>query len=267
MTTYPEFKDALQQLLVLTDAYGVQMFTALLPRIIDDAEGRILGDPDLDFLWLRTVDVTQVTSPGVRSVPIPARFIVVEGVNLITPANTLTTAAGATRVPLLRTTRSFLDQIWPTESLTASPAPFETYYAIYSQNEPASAEPEIDEPGDLPSAIKIAPTPDGIYRVEYTGTYQPAPLSEINTETLLSTYYPDLLLSAAMVFGCALLKNWSSMAEDPRSAVSWEAHYQMQKGLAIGQSHRQKSQGAGWSPHGPATMALTSRTGPAPAGG
>jgi hypothetical protein len=255
----------MQQLLVLTDAYGVQMFNALLPRIIDDAEGRIYNDPELDFLFTRTTDVSEITTPGVRSVAIPERFIVVEGVSLITPANTLPSAAGSTRVPLLRTTRAFLDLTWPNESLTLAPAPFETYYAIFSQQEPADANPEIDDPGNLPSAIKIGPTPDGQYRVEFTGTYQPAPLSATNTPTLLSMHYPELLMAAAMVFGCALLKNWSAMADDPRSAVSWEAHYQTLKTVAIGQSHRQKSQGPSWSAHGPPVLANLSRTGQPPA--
>lgn len=249
---YAEFQADLQGLLVLTDETGQSIFNSLLPRIIDDAEGRIYRDPELDFLWLRTDDVSAMTEGGIRSVAIPAKFIIVEGVSLITPAGKKPTEEGARRIPLLRTDKRMLDIFWPIESNVFPPVPYETYYAIYDMNEPGNTDADGGEPGNLPSSIKIAPTVDGAYNVEFFGTYRPPPLSEDNPTTLLSTRYPELLLAAAMVFGCALLKNWSSMADDPKSAISWEAHFGAVKEVAVAESKRQKSQGPNATPSGPA---------------
>lgn len=248
---FTEFSNEMMQLLVLTDPYGQTMFNSLLPAIIADAEGRIYRDTDLDFLWQRTVDDTQVTTPGSRDVPIPAKFTILEGVSLIVPAPLVPSQAGAKRIPLLRLTRQVLDQIWPTESLVFPPTLFETYYAIYGMNQPAGGGDEADEALALPSSIKIAPTPDGQYHAEFTGLYQPPPLSAENPTTILATQYPELLLAAAMVFGCALLKNWSAMADDPRSAISWEAHYQALKMVTAAEVDRQKAQSDSMTASGP----------------
>ena len=249
---YTELQTEMQQLLVLADPYGQVMFNALLPAIIADAEGRIYRDTALDFLWQRTVDVTQITTPGFRDVPIPSQFTILEGVSLITPAGLLPSQKGARRIPLLLLTRQVLDLTWPNESLIQAPTPFETYFAVYSEQESVGDGEESDEAIAVPSSVKIAPTPDAAYHTEFTGLFNPPPMSATNPTTRLATLYPELFLAAAMVFGCALLKNWSAMADDPRSAISWEAHYNMLKMVAAAESDRIKSQSDAMTASGPA---------------
>lgn len=263
---YNQFKNTLQTLLTLTDQFGGAAFNATLPRLIEDAEGRIFNDPDMDFLWQRLTDTTQVTSNQVRSVPIPATVKIIETVNLILPANTQPSEPDARRVQLLRVTRPVLDVFWPVERDVQTPKAWETFYAIYGQDEgisnkvdagqgavAANADVPADaaEPGNLPSAILIGPTPDGQYVVEFAGVGRPAPISADNQTTILSATYPELLIAAGMVFGCALLKNWSAQAEDPRAAISWEKHFQDVKAVVTADANRQKSLAPGFTPSGP----------------
>ena len=81
--TYAEYIAALQLLAVMQDANGQALLAEILPQVIQYAELRLYRDPDLDFLATRTTDVSQKTTRGFRSVPIPAQFIVVEAVSLI----------------------------------------------------------------------------------------------------------------------------------------------------------------------------------------
>ncbi len=121
---YLQYVQYLQQMLVLTDLYGQQMFNSLLPMIITFAENLIYREPDFDFLSTRTSDITQTTTTGARSVPIPPQFLIVENVNLITPAGANPHSPGYQRVPLLRASRAFIDATWPQESATATHGPF-----------------------------------------------------------------------------------------------------------------------------------------------
>ena len=255
--TYAEYIAALQLLAVMQDANGQALLAEILPQVIQYAELRLYRDPDLDFLATRTTDVSQKTTRGFRSVPIPAQFIVVEAVSLILPANTLPTIAGAQRLPLLRTTRPWLDTVWPVESIVQPPAPFETYWAMFSEEEAA----EGDDPLPGPSAFLIGPTPDDVYVAEVTGTFRPAPLSAANPQTFISIYLPDLMLSASMVFVAGFQKSYGQQSDDPRLAMSWEQIYQEQKRSAAVEEARKKSLSVGGSPYPPALLAGMPRSG------
>lgn len=260
--TYTEYVAALQFLAVMQDTNGQALLNQILPQVISYAELRMYRDPDLDFLAMRTTDTTQITTRGIRSVPIPPQFVIVEEVTLFLPANTRPTSAlgvpaGMQRVPLLRTTQPWLDLVWPTESLVQPPAPFETYYAIFSEGEIAVG----DDPVPGPSAFLIAPTPDDTYYAEVNGTFRPAPLSETNQQTFLSLYLPDLMLSASMVFVAGFQKSYGQQSDDPKLAMSWEAIYQEQKGSAAVEEARKHSRSYGWTPYAPAPLANVQRTG------
>lgn len=260
--TYDEYVAALQFLAVMQDPNGQALLNQILPQVISYAELRIYRDPELDFLATRTTDTTSITQRGIRSALIPPQFVVVEGVTLLLPANTRPTAAlgvpaNMERVSLLRADRDFLDTTWPIESLVQRPAHFETYYAIFSQQETA----EGDDPVPLPSSFLIAPTPDNTYYAELTGTFRPAALSATNPQTFISVFLPDLMLSASMVFVAGTQKSYGQQSDDPRLAMSWEQLYTKQKQGAAVEEARKKSQSSGWSPYPPAPLANIPRTG------
>lgn len=263
--TYAEWLTTVTTILNITDDDGRAAFAALAPRYIERAELRMYRDPDLDFLATRTVDESQRTSAGLRAVPVPAKFIVLENASLITPANTA--ANEGTRIPLLRAGRPWCDAIWPTESLTRAPAAFETYWALFSMYEAVASGAEADEPVALPSSIIIAPTPDNSYVVEYTGTFRPAALSADNPTTFLTTYLPDLFIAASVVAGAAYQRDFGAINApgDPSLTTYWDREYQSGKFGAAVEEARRKAQSVDWTAYAPTPLANTHRTeNPAP---
>lgn len=257
---YSQWLTAITTILNITDSYGLATFNALVDRIIEYAELMMYRDPDLDFLATRTEDSSKTTMTGVRSVAIPSQFVIVDSVALITPANSI--PSDGTRIPLLRTTREFCDVIWPQESLTKSPATYETYWATFSMFEAVGSGATSSEPVAMPSAIIIAPTPDNQYRVEFAGTFRPPALSAANSTTFLTTWLPDLFLAATVIMGAGYQRDYGADGNqaDPSLAGYWQREYDKLKAGAAIESARQASRSAGWSSKVPAPLANVSRT-------
>lgn len=243
---YAGFLQAVTTMAEIADTAGIAAFGVLAPRCIEFAEGAMYRDPDLDFLATRVSDSTQLTQNGVRSVPIPTSisvagfsgtFVVVEGASLILPANTRPWAG--TRMPLLRTSRSFIDMMWPMESQAQAPVPYETYYSVYSEQQGAPSDPDEPDP-NIPSAIQIGPTPNDTFYVEFTGTGRPAPLSAINTTTFLTVYMPDLFLMKSMEWICLYQRDIGPNANIPGSAEYYRAAYDSLKRSAAVEEARKK---------------------------
>lgn len=223
---YAEWVQASVTILQISAGDGVAAFTTLAPRFIEFAENRMYRDPDLDFLFLRDVDVSQSTTNGRRSVPIPTSLVTIESAALITPAGVLPTADGARRIPMTRADRPFIDLTWPVESETRAPDDFSPpFFAVFDMQQTSPA-PGEDEAVAVPSSILIAPTPDDVYRVEFTGTMRPAALSVTNTTTPLTNYLPDLFLAATLVIACGYQRDFGAQSDNPSMAVSWENLYQ-----------------------------------------
>lgn len=214
-------------------------FQADLPNIIDDAEQRIYRELDL----LNTVarDSSATFSTSTRTFNLPSAlgtFVVVEDINVITPAGTTDPEQG-TRNALLPSSKEYLDFTYP--SATGSTVP--VYFGMVSQ-----------------STIVVGPWPDAAYTVEVVGTIRPPALSSTNVTTLISVYFPDLLLAASMVRLSGYQKNYGAGVDDPKQSVTWESHYQALKASAEVEENRKKFTGAGWSSKQPAPLATPPRT-------
>jgi hypothetical protein len=237
MLTYSQYVTDLANILVVpdTDPY----YLTALPNIIDDSEQRIYRD--LDLLNTIVRDSSAALSTGTRNFTIPTAtntFIVTENLNVITPAGTTNPELG-TRNPLTPVAREVLDSLYP--SLAGSSVP--SYFAMVTQGQ-----------------IVVGPWPDQAYQVEVVGTYRPAPLSASNVTTLLSVYLPDLFMAASLVFGAGYQKNFGAASDDPRSAVTWESHYQSLLQSAQTEEARKRFTSQGWSSKQPAPMATPPRT-------
>lgn len=279
--TYSEWVVAMVTLGQISDADGQTAFTALAPRAISYAEELIYDSNDLDFDFTRCTDISQQTTTGLRSVPIPpsisvagfsGSFVVVEGVSLIVPANSKPNPAvgqtSGTRVPLLRTSRPFLDMMWPQESQTHAPTPYETYYALYSQQN-ASDPTDPSEPVPMASAILIGPTPDSTYVVEFSGVGRPTPLSSTNTTTFLTTYVPELFVAASMLWWVGYQRDTGANAMTPGLAEYWGQQFNALKESASQIISRQKGMANGSTALPPVTasaMPRGSMPAPAPVG-
>lgn len=242
--TYSEFVTALADLMVLgetiTDPASATPstdtnFNDILPSIITYAEQRIYRELDL----LATVSSPAATLvAGSRSVAIPGSLIVVQEVNVITPAGYNPNQAGSTRVPLQRVSLDVLNFQWPSTTQTGVPEIF----AI---------------PDNL--SVVFGPAPDSTYAAEFVGTTRPAPLSPGNPNTLLTNYLPDLFLAASMIFASGYMRNFGSQADEPATAQSWSAQYDKLLQSAIIETQRQKSQGASWQSFSPAPLVTPAR--------
>ena len=225
-----------------------------LPAIIEYAEGLIYREPEFDFLATYQSDITQVTTPGSRVVPIPSSFIVISKLNIIVPINTTLPSQG-TRVLALRTSREYLDLIWPQEAFTQAPTQYQLFWALFNEQETAPTA----------SSALIAPTPDGVYTVEFLGTFRPSPMSATNPTTFLGTYLPDLFWAACAIAVCGWMKNYAAAGadappDDPKSATHWMAIYQQLKTGAAVEEARKKSKGMGATSYGPSAVPAAARS-------
>jgi hypothetical protein len=251
--TYAEWTQAMATLLQIADPDGITAFTALAPRFIEYTELRMQRDPALDFLATRVVDQTQMTIGGTRAVSIASAIVILEGVSLLLPSAIRPPVLGAYRVPLVRTTRQFIDSTWPMESQVATPSQINpTYWAVFSMQEAVGGPGMTDEGAAFPSYIIIAPTPDNEYIVEQTGTQRITPLSSSNTTNFLSVNLPDLYIAASMVIASGYQRDFGAQSSDPAMAASWNQQFEALKAGAAVEELRKRAMVAGFSPMIPA---------------
>jgi len=234
--TYATWVTALANEIVVQDTDP--NFQAILPSCVDYAEQRIYSE--LDLLSTVTRDSAPLVS-GNRNFTLPSnngRFVVTNGINLITPAGTTNPDSG-TRRQLIPISRDFLDSVGGSPSYTGTP---ENYAMITDQT------------------IIVGPAwPDGAYTLEVIGTIRPTPLSVSNTQTYLTQYLPQLWFAATMVFMTSFQQNWGAQSDNPQAAVSWEAQYQSLKAAINIEEARKRYASGAWGSLSPTPAATTSR--------
>jgi hypothetical protein len=161
----------------------------------------------------------------------------VQGVNVITPSTATSTLTG-TRNPLQPVSKDFL--YFAHGSATNSGTP--KYYAM------------IDDKSFL-----VGPWPNAAYTLEVVGTQRMTPLAADNTTTFISTYLPDLMTMAAMVYVSGWQRNYGRQSDDPAQAQSFETQYQtLLKGAGVEEARR-KFQASGWTSMSPPVAASPTR--------
>jgi len=224
-------------------------FLTILPQAITYAENRICRD--LDFMFTSVANTSYAVTQNSRTITVPAAnfypadngsLVVCEQINLLTPAGSLDPDT-STRVPLLPTTKEFLDAVFGMSSSTGQPK----YFCPFGD-------------GESNYTFLVGPYADSTYQVEIVGTYRPASLSATNTTTFISLYLPDLMIMATMIYVSAYQRNFSSsMANDPQMPVNYEMQYQTLLKKATEEEARKKQEGAAWSSQGPSAFATPTR--------
>lgn len=210
-------------------------FQAIIPTMINYAEMRIYRE--LNLLETVTRDSSNTLTANSRTFTVPSQFVVVEGMNVITPAGAPSADAG-TRNPLTLTTREYLDNVWPSSTGIGVPS-------IVAQ---------INQ-----TTYLVGPPPDAGYRVEVIGTIRPAPLSPTNTTTFLTEHLYDLFVAATMVWVTGYQRNFGAQGEDPNYAASWEGQYAKAFKSAGVEELRKKWAADAWTPKQPNPVATPSR--------
>jgi hypothetical protein len=213
-------------------------FQVILPQMITYAENRMYRD--LDFLFTSIATTAYGLTAGNRSIVVPTgTFVVPEQINLITPAGTSDPELG-TRVPLLPTTKEFLDAV------CGSGAPANRSQPIYWV--------PFDDYHFL-----VGPYPDANYSCELIGTYRPDSLSVSNPTTFISLYLPDLFIMASMIYVSAYQRNFGRANDEPQMAVTYESQYQVLLKNADLEENRKKFEAAAWSSQEPSISATPTR--------
>jgi hypothetical protein len=144
------------------------------------------------------------------------------------------------RIPLLPTTKEFLDAVYGS-SFTANRGQPQ-YFVPFNE-----------------TLFFVGPVPDQAYPVEVVGTYRPNSLSATNTSTFISLYLPDVFIMASMIYISAYQRNFGRLNDDPQMAMTYESQYQALLKSAIVEEARKKFDAAGWSSQSPATVATPTR--------
>jgi len=212
-------------------------FLIVLPQMITYAENRIYRDVDFLFTSISTTAYSLVY--GTRTISVPQGTIVVpEQINLLTPAGSINPDA-CTRVPLLPTTKEYLDAVYGDATATGQPkffVPFDDYTFL------------------------VGPYPDNTYRVELVGTYRPESMSSTNKTTFISLYLPDVFIMASMIYIAGYQRNFSSaLGNDPQMPINYETQYQALLKSAVSEENRKKFEAAAWSSQSASTTATPTR--------
>ncbi len=216
-------------------------FQDILPQAITYAENRIYRD--LDFLFTSITNEEYNLLASRRTVTVRAgTFVVLENINVVTPASALTADAGM-RNPLLPVTREFIDATYGNGNVSGVPK----YFAVTG-----------NEFGNL--TVLFGPKPDDNYRIELVGTFRPDSLSATNATTFVSSNLPDLLVMAAMIYISGYQRNFAGTSpNDQAMPVSYESQYQTLLQGAMMEESRKKYQAAAWSSKSPAPAASPTR--------
>lgn len=225
-------------------------FKRVIPLMFAYAENRIYRE--LDFLATTTM-TTGVLIAKNRELALPVTVLVLRQLDVIVPSGLPAEPPFSGVVTRLRDTRRTLERIspesvnmfWPQETFRPG-APEK--FAIIGKSTPGP--PQV-----LSYIIRLLPTPDKAYPVEFLGVIRPEPLSPTNSETFLSITYPDLLCAACMVFISGYQRDFGAAADDPGKAISWEAQYTALRGGAVLEAARLRGEAAGWSSQPPAPLA------------
>lgn len=231
---YASYLSSMAQILAIVPSSTLEG-SPLFARMIEYAELRIYRE--LDFISTITEGNRDLVA-GTRSAQIPDEIFIANSASVITPAYTLPEAG--TRNPLQRVSTEFINFVWPSTATQGVPL----YYAMQDEN-----------------TVVLAPTPDAAYKLNMVGIFRPDPLSVTNTSTFLTDNVPDLFVAASAVFGFGGINaNYGAAADDPKSAVSWEAQYQALKEGVNMENLRAKAWTASWQPFSPSPGAKESRT-------
>lgn len=218
--TYSTWKTAIANLTVV----GETALTDMYPLAIEYAEGRCYRDLDLIDTIVRDATSTTTANDRTFSLPTPSGsgsyYTIVDSINIV---------RSGSRTPVLATTQSYIDFIWPTAT-AASATTVPVNYAMVTDR-----------------TLIFGPPPGDAFTVEVVGKTRPVPLSASNATTILTQYYPELFTAASMVFAAGWLKGYGSQADDPKMAMSWEAQYMALLKSAVGDDERSQSEGDSWT--------------------
>ena len=220
----------------------------IVPQMLNYAELRI--QRDLDFLSSQSSNTyTAAAGNPILSISVND-FFTVQTVEIVqTSGNTVVNSQALTPV-----SKEFIQNCYGGLGSAGMPE----YFAAYGDN--------WEDGQDTYYNILFGPPPNYAYTVRVTGTsrspslYTYASSGLADTKyTYISTYYPDMLIMASMVYISAYQRNFSATSDSADMGMTYEKQYQALRLGAIPDENKRKFQASGWSPYSTPTAATPTR--------
>lgn len=224
------------------DSYFNAQFIA---QALNYAELRI--QRDLDLLPSKTSNTYTLTS-GTNTVAVPTG-------DFVTLLNVTYALAGVNQ-PLLPVSQEYIQNVYNSSASAGPPKVFAMIGGDRSTGGATSNNVLFGPSADTNYTLTVF----GTIRMPSLATYATSGPAE-TTYTFISTWLPDLLLQASMIFVAGFQRNFSGggTANDPMMAGSYEAAYQGLLQSAMAENMRARFFGAGWSSEPPSPIATPSR--------
>lgn len=218
-------------------------FNALIPQMLNFAELRIARD--LDLMPSLTSNSYQLT---------PGSNVLQLGVSDFVTVQTLGVQIGGALYPLLPTSKEYIQLVFGDPSFTGQPVVF------------AMIGGDAATGGNTFNNVLVGPYPDINYPVAVMGTVRLPTLYQNATQelaatatTFISTWLPDLLLQASMIYIAQFQRNFLPTSNDPDQPGSYELQYgNLLKGAIVEEARKRFAAGA-WSSMGPTPIATAGR--------
>lgn len=220
-------------------------FNVTIPQMLNYAELRI--QRDLDLLPSQT-SRTYTLTIGNNQLQLGAYdFVTVQTVTL--------NVSGVT-VPLLPSTKEYLQNVYGSSAAGSRAQP--KLFAMLGG--------DLATGGTTYNNIIIGPYPDASYNVEVFGTVRLPTLYENATTaladtgtTFISTYFPDLLIQASLIYISQYQRNFGQASNDPSMGPTYELQYQNLLKSAGVEEGRKKFSASAWSSMSPPVAATPTR--------
>lgn len=220
-------------------------FNQLLPSCLNYAELRI--QRDLDLLPSQTTRTYALVSGNNVLTTSVDDFVTIQTINI---TNTVSQ-------PLLPVSKEFINSVFGFGSTSGPP----TYFAMLGG--------DLATSGNTSNIILLGPTPDSNYPVAVVGTirlpslyYNATTMLAGTATTFISSYLPDLLTQASMIYISQFQRNFGpSMGgtNDPGMPGSFESQYENLLRGAQAEEGRKKFAASGWSSMSQPVVATPSR--------
>ena len=227
---------------------GVQQFVntnyqAIIPQMLNYAELRIQRD----------LSLAPAMEPNSYQFVIGNNLLVIPTADFVS-VEALTVISGGQSYPLHPTSKFFLQNVYGSNNNPGIPLWFAPYGGDWLTN------------GSTSQIFMVGPWPDQNYTVTATGMVRLPSLYQFATTayagsstTFISTWLPDLLIQASMIFMSQAQRNFGAASNDPQMGPSFELQYENLLKTAIVEEARKKFQASGWTAAEPAVVATADR--------
>lgn len=211
-------------------------FNTIIPQMLNYAEMRI--QRDIDFLQNTSRQTFTVSSSTQNYIEISnAKFKTVETVRTV---DTTTLEQISVLTP---TTKEFVQNVYPLSYSSENWGTPRYFYLLGDFESQLVNKLYFAPQVDTPMSFEVVGSSymDGLY------TYSTTASNAQSMTTYISTYLPDMLVIASMIYISAYQRNFGRQSDDPAMAQSYESQYKALLPSAMSEEFKKSFQASAWS--------------------